>query len=549
MMKACAWARRQASPRSLPGIALRAILVLAAFVFHSPFAWSFAVTAPDSESAACTALADKDFSQTQDAPLTILRAKVVEASGQAKSFCKVEGYVYPQVGVEVHLPLAKDWNGKLLTTGNGGWAGSLDGGNCDSHLRRGYACVTTDTGHRGGDGMWAINNVAAQADFGYRAIHVATLAAKAIVNRYYGKAAQRAYFMGCSTGGYQGLVEAQRFPWDFDGIIVGAPDMDEGDLTMREIWAQRANLDAAGKPILDGAAREILHRAALAQCDMDDGVKDGLIGNPVGCFVDPAKLLCGAGKSKQCLTAAQVEAAKRIYDGPPHAEEKAVRGALAGSEMNWDFGTETQYSDSLFKDMIYGARPSWTTANYDFDRDYKRLGLGAIYTDTNPDLRHFKAAGGKLLVYQGGTDVTEMPTAIVDYYQTVEKVMGGAEPTQDFFRLFVIPGMNHCGGGEGAYQIDHLTYLENWVEKKQAPNEMTGARVSDSYLASLPLPEGLAPDASRDVRIAAARGRLQFPLDPNIPLTFSRPVYPFPQFARYATGDPNLASSFRPVGP
>ena len=497
----------------------------------------------------CAALGDADFSQTQDAPLKILSAKMVEPTAQAASFCKVEAYIYPQVGIVVRLPLAKDWNGKLITNGNGGWAGSLEGAGCDSRLKRGYACVVTDTGHRGGDGMWAKDNLPAQVDFGYRSIHVATLAAKAIASRYYGKPADRSYYMGCSTGGYQGLVEAQRFPWDFDGIIVGAPDMDEADLTMREIWAQRANLDAAQKPILDGPARELLHQAALAKCDMDDGVKDGLISNPVGCFPDPAKLLCREGQSQSCLTAAQVEAAKRIYDGPPHVKEKAVRGALAGSELNWDFGTGTDYADSLFEEMIYGASPGWSTATYDFDRDYKRLGLAALYTDTNPDLRPFQSSGGKLLVYQGGTDTTEMPTAIVDYYQTVEKVMGGAKATEDFFRLFVIPGMNHCGGGTGAISIDYLTYLENWVEKKQPPDEMIGARVSDSYLASLPLPNGVSADASQEQRIAAARGRLQFPLDPQIPLSFTRPMYPFPRFAKYATGDPNKATSFRPVQP
>jgi feruloyl esterase len=526
-----------------------AIMALAASQPHSAFAWSTASTPAASETTACSALEKIDFSQTQDAPVQVTSAKMVEASGIGGPFCKVEAYVYPQVGIEIHLPLAKDWNGKLITAGNGGWAGSISSTACDPHRKRGYACVTTDTGHRGGDGMWAANNLPPQVDFGYRAIHVSTLAAKAVVSRYYSKAAQRAYFMGCSTGGYQGLVAAQRFPWDFDGIIAGAPDMDEADLTMREIWAQRANLDAARKPILDAPARELLHRAALEKCDMDDGVKDGIIANPVGCSSDPAKLLCNAGQSQQCLTAAQVEAAKRIYDGPPHAEEKSVRGALAGSELNWDFGTDTGYADSLFKEMIYGASPGWTSSTYDFDRDYKRLGLAALYTDTNPDLRHFKAAGGKLLVYQGGTDTTEMPTAIVDYYETVEKVMGGAKSTQDFFRLFVIPGMNHCGSGVGAYSIDYLTYLENWVERDRAPDEMIGARVSDAYLLSLPLPEGLPADASTERRIAAATRKLQFPLDPKIPLSFTRPMYPYPKFARYASGDPNQAASFHPAQP
>jgi feruloyl esterase len=246
---------------------------------------------------------------------------------------------------------------------------------------------------------------------------------------------------------------------------------------------------------------------------MDDGVKDGLIGNPVGCSFDPSKLLCKTGETQRCLSASQVQAAKRIYDGPPHTQERAVRGALPGSELGWNFGTGTQYADSLFKYMIYGAGPGWISANYDFERDYKRLGIAALYTDTNPDLRRFKAAGGKLLVYQGGNDVVEMPTAIVDYYQTVEKVMGGLASTQDFFRLFIIPGMNHCGGGDGASSIDYLSYLEGWVERNQAPDKMIGSHFTDSHL------------------------------------DFTRPMYPYPQFAKYAGGDTNDAASFRPAQP
>jgi hypothetical protein len=547
MMNTCAWARRKTGLGCARCAAL--FFVMGTALCSAPPSWSSGSAVDAPETVACSALQEIDFSQTQDAPARILSAKFVDASGKAAAYCKVEGYVSPQVGIEVHLPLASDWNGKLITSGNGGWAGTLDGAVCDRHLKRGYACVTTDTGHRGSDGLWATNNLPAQVDFGFRAIHVATLAAKAVVSRYYSKAAQRAYFMGCSTGGYQGLVEAQRFPWDFDGIIAGAPDMDEADLTMRDIWAQKSNLDSAGKPIIDAAAREILHQAALEKCDMYDGVKDGIVGNPLACFSDPAKLLCKEGQSERCLTAAQVQAAKHIYDGPPHGEGKAVRGALAGSELTWDFGSDPQYADSLFSQMIYGASAGWSTATYDFDRDYKRLGLAALYTDTNPDLRRYKAAGGKLLVYQGGTDTAEMPTAIVDYYQTVEKLMGGSEPTQEFFRLFMIPGMNHCGGGSGAYSIDYLTYLENWVEKGQVPEEMTGAHISDSYLLSLPLPDWLPADAPKDWRISAAARQMRFPLGRDIPLDFTRPMYPYPRFAKYRGGDPNKAESFRPSEP
>ena len=516
-------------------VALRAALILLATLTPITLAWSAPAATADPETKACSALPDIDFSIIEDAPTQVMSAKIVEATDGSPAFCKVEAYVYPEVGIEIHLPLAKSWNGKLIVAGNGGWAGGINGGACDGNVKRGYACVTGDTGHRGrgDDGLWAQDNLAAQVDFGYRAIHVSTLSAKAIINRFYTKNAQRAYFMSCSTGGYQGMVEAQRFPWDFDGIIAGAPDMDEADLTMREVWAQRSQLDANGNPVLDAGALGILHQAALDQCDMDDGVKDGLIGNPVGCSFDPSKILCNAGETKACLTAAQVEAAKRIYAGPPHTQERAVRGALPGSEKTWEFGTGTKYSDSFFEYMVYGTNPAWTTANYNFEHDYKRLGMAAIYTDTNPDLRRFKAAGGKLLVFQGGTDTVEMPTAIVDYYQTVEKVIGGQEPTQDFFRLFIIPGMNHCGGGDGATSIDYLSYLEAWVEQNRAPDKMIGAHVSDSYLNSL-------PENARWVSL---------PLDPKIPVSFTRPMYPFPQYAKYASGDPNDAASFRPAQP
>jgi feruloyl esterase len=513
----------------------RAVLILIATFTPITLAWSTPASSPAAEASACSALPEMDLSNIQDAPTQVLSATIVKAADGSPAFCKVEAYVYPEVGIEVHLPLVKDWNGKLIMAGNGGWAGVLSGGACDQHLKRGYACVTTDTGHRGrgDDGLWAFDNLPAQVDFGYRAIHVATLAARSIVSRYYSNDAQRAYFMSCSTGGYQGMVEAQRFPWDFDGIIAGAPDMDEADLTMREVWAQRSFFDKAGKPILDDGAIGILHQAALDQCDMDDGVKDGLISNPVECSFDPSKLLCKTGETQRCLNASQVEAAKRIYNGPPHTQERAVRGALPGSEIVWKFGMDSKYTDSLFQYMIYGTSPGWSSATYDFGHDYKRLGMAALYTDTNPDLRRFKAAGGKLLVYQGGNDVVEMPTAIADYYETVEKVMGGLEPTQDFFRLFIIPGMNHCGGGVGASSIDYLSYLENWVEQNHAPDKMIGAHVSDSYLDSL-------PEASRSVT---------FPLDPKIPLSFTRPMYPYPRFAKYASGDPNDAASFRSAQP
>jgi hypothetical protein len=510
-----------------------------------------------SATAACTALGSMNFATLQDAPTQLTKASVVEAAEEVPSYCKIEGYVWPQVGIEVRLPVSH-WNGKLIAVGNGGWAGSIPGDACDRHLKHGYACMATDTGHRGGDALWARNNLPAQVDFGYRAIHVATLAAKSIVSRYYAKDPQRAYFMSCSTGGYQGLVEAQRFPWDYDGIIAGAPDMDEADLTMRELWARRSFLDAHGQPILDAGAVKILHDAVLEQCDRDDGVQDGIVGNPLSCRFKPERLLCKPGDTHACLTPLQVQAAQRIYDGPPQSAGRAsVRGALAGSELLWSdvssgFATwKPDDSDGFFKDMIYGASPDWSSETYDFNRDERRLGLAALYTATNPDLRRFKAAGGKLLSYQGGTDIVEMPTAVVDYYDTVEKVMGGRERTQDFFRLFIIPGMNHCSTGAGAYTIDYLSYLEAWVEHDHPPDPIVGAHVNDAYLRARPLPSKveaeLPLDATPELRGMVAAYLLTFPLDPSIPIDFTRPIYPYPRFARYRSGDPTKAASFRPA--
>ena len=498
-------------------------------------------TNPEATGSQCSALTGADFSGVQDAPTRVLdAARVAPAKGNV-AYCLVSGYVAPQVGFELKLP-ESNWNGKLVTVGNAGWGGTVNGDACDRHVRGGYACVASDTGHRGNDGLWATGNLAAQVDFGFRSIHVATLAAKAIVNQYYSRKSSRSYFVGCSTGGYEGLVEAQRFPWDFDGIIAGAPDMDEADLTMREIWGSRNFLDRTGQPLFTSDDIKLLHNAVLAACDKDDGVVDGIISNPLACRFDPAKLLCKASQRSGCLTHEQVDAVRRIYAGPPiPGEPTQVRGVLPGSELNWGEGLASigpSLGEGLFRHMIYGTTPEWTPANYDFSRDYKRLGMGALYTDTNPDLRKFKSAGGKLLVYQGWNDIVEMPTAITDYYETVEKTMGGRDATQQFFRLFMIPGMNHCGGGAGAYAIDYLRYLEAWVEQGTAPNALLGGHISDSYLEALPQgSERPVVDLSRPNEPP-----------PSIPLTFTRPVYPYPSYAKYnGRGDSNDGRNFVPA--
>lgn len=497
------------------------------------------------EDARCKAMASVDFSTIPGAPTQINEARLAtdvqglmgnvrvgeelaKAVSPVQPTCRISGYVAPGAGFVLLLPVSQ-WNGKLLHVGCGGWCGSTDyvAGSCALHP--GYACVGTDMGHTGKGGLWSRDNLQGQIDFAYRATHVVTLAAKAILQQFYSTGPNKAYFMGCSTGGYQAMVEAQRFPWDFDGIIAGAPDMDESDLAVRGIWAKRNFLGDDGKPVLSDADIQLLHNAVLAQCDMDDGVKDGIVSAPYQCNFDPAELECKGSKQTECLSARQVQAVKNIY-GRPHTstgQPISPRGIFPGAELQWKGSFSNTWGDEFFKDTALLSTPGkeWSYRDFDFDTDYKRSGIGVLYPDTNPDLRRFKDAGGKLLSYQGDTDMTEMPGALFDYYETVEKTMGGPRATQEFYRLFAIPGMNHCGGGDGASNIDYLSYLEAWVERGQAPDVMIGAHIRDS-----------------------SRGPHRMPLDPSTPVTFTRPVYPYPQHARYkGTGNPNDAANFGPV--
>jgi feruloyl esterase len=516
-------------------------------------------TAPTNPSAArCLQLANEDFTEIQDAPTQITEAKLVAAAGTIPEYCRIEGYVKPQVGFDLLLPSDK-WNGKFMEVGCGGWCGSIDVSRCDAALHRGYACIASDMGHKGteDDTLWADGNLPAQVDFGYRATHVVALTGKAIAHRYYDRAPAHSYFVGCSTGGYQGVMEAQRFPWDFDGIVAGAPDIDEGAANLRATWIVRTFLDKNGKPLLTHDALRLTHEAVLKRCDMDDGLKDGIVGDPLACKFDPAELLCKPGQSSGCLTPAQVDVINKLYAGPMTSDGKSIStgGYLRGSELSWEDFWPASGVEQFYKFGLYGYSASlqFKYTDFDFDRDYKRLGLAPWYDNSNPDLRKLKEAGTKLIVYHGETDTVDLPGAMIDYYETVEKTMGGRASTQDFFRLFLTPGMNHCTGGAGAYAIDYLTYLEQWVEQGKAPDVLIGAHVSDSYVATAPLPKSvrdLPADITPEARVSIAIDFLELPLDPAIPVAFTRPVYPYPTRAKYlGRGDPNSASSFGPVGP
>jgi hypothetical protein len=491
--------------------------------------------------AACTALEGTDFTHVIDAPSQVASAKFVEASGDVPAHCLVMGAVSPSVGFSLRLPT--HWNGKFFERGCGGYCGDLagfEGGIFVGPLRRGYAYLYFDGGHTAtmDSALWAYNNLQAQIDFGFRAPHVAALAGKAITERYYGKAPAKSYFHGCSSGGQQAFSEAQRFPWDFDGIVAGAPSPTFSGPMMYYLWAGRTLHGTVTQADL-----KMLHKKVVQACDMDDGVADGVISDPMNCRYDPATLLCKAGQKAECLTAPQIEAVKKVYGGPTTSKGEKIYtgGPMPGSELNWindeaccayvSSAGIARWSGDYFSYVGFmpAPGPSWKMSDFDFDRDYKRIRMAesVFGAADNPDLRKFKAAGGKMILYQGWQDESDIPSDSIDYYETAEKTMGGRAATQEFFRLFMVPGMNHCSSGAGAFAIDYLDYLENWVEKSRAPDVMVGAHVKDTnWLQSF---------------------QLSFPLDAKTPVTFTRPIYPYPTQAKYkGVGDPNDAANWGP---
>jgi len=496
----------------------------------------------------CAALAAADFSSVVDAPTQILVSALAKADGSIPVYCRVQGYVASHVGFELRLP--EHWNGKFFYGGCGGFCGELYTEECNDPLRKGYACIVSDMGHRSNsaEAKWAYNNLQAKIDHSYRGVHVSTLAGKAITERYYGKAPNKSYYMGCSTGGRQGLVEAQRFPWDYDGIISIAPVFDLTGAFMNKLWASLATVDKDGHPILTKADAKLVNAAVIASCDMDDGLNDGLISNPVGCKFDISALVCKTGQKVGCISHAASAAVEKIYAGPmtSKGERLQVGGAPPGSELNWigsyivpenQRAQELNFAAEEFRYMAFmpDPGPSWKPGDFDFDRDYKRLGMmETLASASNPDLRKYKAAGGKFIAVHGWTDELAPAAATIDYYETMERTMGGRARTEGFFRLFMVPGMNHCIGGNGAFAIDYLTYLEAWVEQGRAPEVMIGAHVkSENY------------DFTLDNYLEWTK----FPLDPD-KVSFTRPIYPFPLQAKYkGRGNPNDAASFAPFRP
>ena len=389
---------------------------------------------------------------------------------------------------EVWMPL-ENWNGKFEGTGNGGWLGAIIYPALAEGLRRGYAVANTDTGHVSGvmDASWALGHPEKVIDFGYRAVHEMTVEGKAIVAAFYGKKPAYSYWVGCSSGGKQGLKEAQRFPDDYDGIVAGAPANYWTHLTAATVWVGLQALEDKASYI-PKEKYAVIHKAVLEACDAIDGIKDGVIDDPRKCHFDPKVLECKGADGPSCLTAAQVETARKIY-GPATAPDgtQFFPGLEPGSELVWGFmmgGPEPSRIGSDYYTYILHQDPHWNPRTLDFDKEVAeadQLDHGTINA-TNPDLSKFKAHGGKLIMYHGWADALIVPENSINYYESVVKVMGGARKTEDFFRLFMVPGMGHCGGGEGPCNFDALSALEKWVENGKAPNEIIASHLTEGHV-------------------------------------------------------------------
>jgi len=407
------------------------------------------------------------------------------------AFCRIEAVARPttdsEIKFELWMPPADAWNGKFQGVGNGGYSGAIGYTALATALRRGYAAASTDTGHTGDDMKFGQGHPERIVDWAYRSIHVMTETSKLIVRNHTGRFADHAYFVGCSSGGHQALSEAQRYPDDYDGIIAGDPAHNRIRQTFGFLYSWTATHTRDGAPILPAAKLALLTRASVEACDAIDGLKDGVIDDPRRCTFDPGRLLCKSGNADDdpsCLTAPQVEAARKMYDGArsPRTGEPIYTGWPRGSESFGDSPIQSwrQYVMDPPEPMRVGFfryflfhDPNWDYRTIDWDRDlaYAEQKL-SFMSAVDRDLSPFKRHGGRLLMYTGWADPVVPPQDTVAYYDAVVKAMGGLEKTREFYRFFLAPGMGHCSGGPGPNQFDMLTALEQWVEKNIPPDRI-----------------------------------------------------------------------------
>ncbi len=537
------------------------VAILMAFCLILP-ALGAAQNAPgkphNAENQKCAALAQMNLENAPGGPAVIMSARLVDVppSGLEQGFvipsgygstssqiatrihqyCEVAGYVAPQNKFLLRLPLPNDWNQNFFFNACGGFCGYLDGRKCNLALARGYASATGNGGHDsalGFDGVWAANAPELQKDFGWRSNHVVTLIAKAITTHYYGRPIKRSYMAGNSKGGQAVLLEAQKFPDDFDGLMPSAPVYEyTARNTIAAAWFAQAVSDGQGGSVLNAAAAEAVHKSVLEHCGAQAGVEEGLVTDPPSCKWQPEMILCASGSSGQdCLNAKQVAAVKRLMTPATNSKGEILYAYpyIPGTETQWE---GWNYFGYFIRPTVGGYPPRFANLDlprqflryfvdekmrekgdalsFNFDRDPATLDRARkMYDATSVDLRAFKARDGKMLMWHGWADGAIAATSSIGYYESVMKFMGGRKQTEDFFRLYLVPGVHHGGGGPGLTEFDALTALENWVEKGQPPEKLIACRLANGIVERC------------------------------------RPLFPYPVLAHYSgKSDPKQADSF-----
>ncbi len=526
----------------------------ALWIIATPLAVSGKVHAQ--EAADCAAYVNTELSG-----MTVEAAELVESTGDLPRHCRLVVLVPEFVRFELRLP--DPWNGRFLMVGNGGYLGAFF--DQSYGLTRGYATASTDTGHTGPDPRFAFNNPQGEIDFAYRAVHETATGAKALVERHYGEGPDYSYFRGCSTGGRQALMEAQRFPEDFDGWSVGAPIF---DYTYKQIynasWVAQALFGNERAGYLPRERLKALGEAVYAGCDAVDGLEDGLIDDPRECDFEPRSELtqCPDGAGTDCFTAAQIDAIESIYRGPG---EGIYPGAVMGGEWmdvaegslggGWDtfftgimaypgavestarvdndpYGgdqfvpVQLRNGNSFFRYFAFEPdRPEFDIlTDLDFNAVPDVSAVADLMNAADTDLADVRDSGKKIVMWHGWADVGLNPLRSIEYYENVESRMGAAE-TREFFRLFMVPGMYHCQGGPGPDIFDDLTALENWVEQGEPPQSMVVYKTREA--------NGFYPDRGPGRISAEEAGVIR-----------SRLLCPYPQTASY-TGSGSIDSAAR----
>ncbi|HEX2011334.1 MAG TPA: tannase/feruloyl esterase family alpha/beta hydrolase [Roseateles sp.] len=423
------------------------------------------------------------------------------------AFCRIDALATPSsdslINFQVWVPQGAAWNGKLVTTGNGGYSPQLNYGDMAYAMRQGYAVIGGDTGHATEDMFWGVGHPEKISDWGSRSIHAITVPAKRLITELQGSAAKRAYYYGCSTGGHQGYAEIQRYPEDFDGVIAGAPGNNRTRLNvefMHRFLSNRAP-NSNSPVILSAAKAASITTAAVAACDALDGVSDGVMEDPRACgsalFNIETALQCpGGGSGSNCLSADEIAVAKKIYAGPknPRTGVQLYPGLMVGTESGWAaYWGATEPVRADYWRLWTLNDPLWNWWSFDYDRvvQFADAVVSPLVDQVNPDIAAFKARGGKAIVYQGWADPVVNAADTIAYYEQVRAKQGSQAGTDSFFRLFLVPGMGHCSGGSGTANFgnqggaspvvsaerDVLMALDRWVEQGRAPDQIVATRM------------------------------------------------------------------------